>query len=589
MTGVGVVQIGDWSFPIDLKQMARRPISSMRQMQDQGTRVGEQTLDNTALWKRKADDFVLGQGQPFFDQTEENAQRRQRAVSGFDPLSERRALAVALSMGAGIAAYAGGTAGIPKLLKTGANWWAIPTATGIIKRTTSLTNFVTQNVSGTTAATDATVNGTTVYIADGSSVFSGSTTGSSVSSFSTEDVDFLDAIKGRLVCGHDNEVFELSAAGVKLPVFTHPNTAWDWYDFCGGNVGVYAAGHDGLKSEIYLSILLDATGALQPPAPVAEFPSGELVRAIDFFAGFMVIGTSKGVRIAQATQSGLLNYGPLIPIGNVYGVAFEGRFAYVTCASLPTFAGIGVVKLDLTRFTAPFTPAYAGSYPITASGYTPYDVGVADDQVVCILGNATNVQVQKTTAGTYGTGEMWSGEITFGVDEPKNVESVEVRFDALTTGQSVTLDVYDKQGGTLLATQQESGVGSTRLVLDDFNEILEEGYELKLTAVGQVVIRRWTSRAVPAPSRVPEEIILPLMVGREVTTDGGVKIRMDGYKAWMYLKEKMKSRTKLTLQFGNEDVLVWVDQIGFEGTMDKWDERGRWPEGIVVVRLVTVF
>lgn len=585
---VGRVKIGDYELPIDVKQMVRRPIVSMRQLQDQGTRVGEQTLDNSALWKRKADDFVLGQGQPFFDQTEENAQRRQRAISGFDPLQDRRALAVALAMGSGITAYAGGTAGVPKLLKTASNWWAIPTATGVIKRTTSLTNFSTTNVTGTTAATDATVHGTTVYIADGAGVLSGSTTGSSVSSFSTEDVDVIDVVKGRLVCGHDNEMFELSGAGTKIEIFTHNASAWDWVDFCGGNVGIYAAGHDGIKSEIYQSILLDATGAIQAPGPVAEFPSGELVRAIDFFSGFLVIGTSKGVRVAQSSQSGLLSYGPLIELGDVYGVAFEGRFAYVTCASLPTFGGPGVVKLDMTRFTAPYTPAYAGAYPISASGYTPYDVGVASEQVVCLLGNATNVQVQKTTAGTYGTGEMWTGEITFGVDEPKNVESVEVRFDALATGESVKVDIYDKQGGTLLASKTEAQVLSTSLTLDDFTEILSESYELKLTAVGNVVIRRWTTRAVPAPSRIPEEIILPVVVGREVVTDDGTTLRMDGYKAWTYLLDKMRTKSKVLLQFGNEDVDVWVDQVGFEGSMEKWDERGRWPEGILVVRLVTV-
>jgi hypothetical protein len=245
------------------------------------------------------------------------------------------------------------------------------------------------------------------------------------------------------------------------------------------------------------------------------------------------------------------------------------------------------VKLDMGRFTAQYTPAFAGSFPITAAGYTPYDVGVGDGQIVCILGNATNVQVQHTVS-TYGTAQMWSGLITFGVDEPKNVENVSVRFDALTTGTSVKVDIYDKAGGTLLATQTEGTVGETELVLDDFTEVLREGYELKLTAVGQVTIRRWTTRAVPAPRDIPEEIILPLIMAREVRVDDKTVCTMDPLAVWDHLKELMRTRSKVRLKFGNELIDVRVDQVGFEGSMNKWDERGRWPEGIVLVRLVSV-
>lgn len=585
---IGTVTIGNYKIPVDVTQMIRRPIGSMRQMQDQGVVVGEQTLDNSALWRRKADDFVLGQGQDFFDQTDENSRRRQRAVSGFDPLGDRRSLAVSLAMGAGVAAYNGGTAGVPKLLRTRSNWWIIPTGTGTIKRTTSLTNFGENNVTGTTAALDATVNGDTVYIADGSSVFSGSITGGSVSSFSTVDTDVLDAVKGRLICGKANLLFEMSSAGAQIEIFTHPNASWDWVDFCGGAVGIYCAGHDGLKSEIYLSTLIDATGAIQSPGSVAEFPAGELVRAIDFFQNLMIIGTSKGVRLATATQGGLLDVGPLIELGDVYGVLFEGQYAYVTCSSLPVFGGPGVVKLDVSRFSSPYVPAYAGAYPIAASGYTAYGVGVSGDTVVCLLGNGTQVQAQKTTAGTYGTGQMWTGLITFGVDEPKNVESVEVLFDALGSGQSVTVDIYDVQGGSILASKTEATVGATELTLDSFSEILKEGFELKITAIGGVVIRRWTARAVPAPTRIPEEFILPLDVHRQVTLDDSSVMQVDGLAVWQYLTGLMKTRSRVDLQFGNESISVWVDQVGIEGTMQNWAETGRWPEGLILARLVTV-
>lgn len=586
MSGVGLITLGGHALPIDLPKLARRPLASMRQLQDQGTEVGEASLDNSALWRRKQDDFVLGQGQTYFDQTDENQRRRMRAVSGFDPLAERRTLAAAPGMTSQVSAYAGGTARAPKLLKTASNWWVIPTGSGVLKRTASLTSYSQTNVTGTTAATDATVWGSSVYVADGSSVFSGSITGSSVSSFSTADTDVLDAVKGRLVCGKDALLFELDSGGTQIEVFTHPNASWDWYDFAGGNVGIYCAGHDGLRSEIYLSTLLDATGALQPPMPVAEFPAGELIRCIDFFSGYLVIGTSRGVRVAQATQSGMLNYGPLIDLGDTYGVSFEDQYAYVTCSSIPVFGGPGVVKLDMARYSAPFTPAYAATYPITASGYSAYDVGVADGVVTCLLGNGTNVQVQNST-GSYGTSKMWTGVITYGVDEPKSWQAFEVIFDELSSGQSVTIDLYTKQGGTLLATANSSAVGATSVTLEDFGEVLREEVELLITTVGQVTVRRWTARAVVATTLRPEEILLPVIVGREVVVDSGQTVLLDPYAEWRWLVEKMHSREKLEFEFGNEVTSAWIDQVGFEGTANRWDERGRWPSGIVLVRLVT--
>ena len=580
------VQIGSHSYAIDLAQTVRRPIASLRQTVDGNAEAGEGTLDNSALWKRTQSDFILGQGQPYFDQEEESNRRRFRAVSGFDPVSDRRALAVAKTCSSAVAAYAGGTSGAPKLLRTRSNWWIIPTATGIVKRTASLTSFTTTNVTGTTAAKDATVFGDTTYICDGASVFSGSITGSSVSSFSTVDTDVIDATLGRLVCGHDGELFELSSAGAKVEIYTHANPQWAWTDFAVGNAGVYCAGNDGLRSEIYLMTVIDSDGAFVAPSPVATLPAGELIRTVEYFGGFLVIGTNKGARLAQASQSGYLNYGPRIALGDTYGIQFDGQFAYVTCSAFPTFGGPGVVVLSMDRFTAPLTPAYAGGWPVSASGYTAYDVGANDGQVLCLVGNATNVQLFSTVS-SYGTATFWSGQITFGTPEPKQFQVLEVVFDALTSGQSVTASVYDKQGGTLLASVTEASVGATSVLVT--GESKQESFEVKIEATGAVVVRRWTIRAVPAPTYVAEEIILALILKEEVGDDDGGTLNFDVLDEWNYLTDLAREREKVELTFGARTDNVWVDQVGVDpGAWANWDNRSRWPEGTVLVRLVTV-
>lgn len=579
------VSIGTHEYAVDLTGVIRRPINSLRQTVDQGSEVGEQSLNNGALWKRTSNDFVLGQNQQFFDQEEESNRRRSRAVSGFDPLSNRRALAVAPTCANVVAVYAGGTSGTPKLLETRSNWWIVPTGTGQLRRTASLTSFTTTNVTGGGTWTDGTVFGDTVYVCNGTDVYSGSITGSSVTSFSTVDTTVMDATLGRLVCGHNNELFELSSTGTKITIFTHPNTVWRWRSFAVGNAGIYAAGDDGLRSEIYLITVIDATGALAPPSPVATLPTGELIRTIRYFGGFLVMGTSKGVRLAQAAQSGLLQYGPIIELGDTYGISFEGRFAYATCTALPTFGGPGVVVLSLERFTAPLTPAFAASYPISQSGYTGYGVGTNGGQVVALLGNGTNVGLY-STASSYGTATYWSGQITYGTPEPKQFQSLEVTFDALTSGQSVTASVYNKQGGTQLATATTSTVGATKLTVTGTSS--QESFEVQIVATGAVTIRRWTLRAVVAPLYSTEEIILPLLLRSQVGDDDGSTVSLDPLAEWNYLAGLMTSREATTLTFGSTTSTVWVDQVGVEQGWTLWDRRDRWPEGTVFVRLLTV-
>lgn len=592
------VQIGTHRYVADVARMVRRPVASLRQQVDQGAQPGEQSLDNTALWKRTCSDFILGQGQDFFDQEEESNQRRMLAVQNLDPMSDRRALANTINWGGAVSAFT--AAGSHRLMRTGSNfWWG---STSQLHRSGSHTVFTTTSITGgpgVSSFRDMAVFGTTMYVAYATAVYSGSVTGSSVSLFSSEDCDVISADLGRLVCGHDADLFELDSTGTRIDIFSHPNAAWDWTSFAAGNAGIYCAGHDGLRSELYLITVIDATGALAPPFPVAQLPAGELVRRIAYFGGFLVICTSKGVRVAEAAQSGLLSYGPLIELGDTRGVSFEGRFAYVTCDSIPTFDNPGVIALDMSRVTAPLTPAYAAhSVYDTATAYTVQDVAVYNG-LVCGLINASGnneVRISNTTSPnpTYGTGKYWSGAITFGTPEPKNFHSLEVRYDALPSGTSVIAKVYDKVNGTEYASGTDATAGSTGMTITMSQELRAEEAHVYLELRGasggkQVVVRRWTLRAIVSPTYTTEEIILPLMLAHEVVGDAGQIVHIDPEAEWNYLSGLMRSRSPVELRFGNETSDVWVDQVGVEsGMWHGWDLRDQWPEGLVYVRLLTL-
>jgi hypothetical protein len=439
------------------------------------------------------------------------------------------------------------------------------------------------------------VFGTTMYVAYSSGVYSGSTTGSSVSSFSTEDATIINADLGRLLIGNGPVLKELSSAGAGIDIFTHGNPQWNWTAFATGNAGVYVAGTDGLKSEIYLITVLDQTGAFSPPMPVAQLPSGELIRRMAYFGGFLIICTSVGVRIAQASQSGLLSYGPVIALGDTAGVTFEGRFAYVVCSSIPTFAKPGVVALSLERFTAPLTPAYAAvvAHDQAGSAYTGRDVALANGAIYAQLGNSGSNYIFGSHATNYPTQALyWSGQVTFGTPEPKVIQSVEVTFDALPSGAVLYASIYDKQGGTSYGTASASTVGATSLTVTPSNELRAESFEILLEVTANitspVTIRRWTTRAVVAPTYTAEEMILPLLLTNEVMGDDGQTLQYDPLDEWLFLVDLMRQRRVVTVSFGSVDTQAWVDQVGSEEGWHAWAHDDSWPEGTVLVRMLTV-
>lgn len=585
------VAIGSHSYVVDLPKVIRRPLNSLRQLVDQGNQPGEQSFGNQGVWKRTQSDFVLGQGQPFFDQEDEANRRRYRAGRGFDPLSNRRTLTRTANWNNDHSFTASST--YKRLLRTPSNfWWAAGTTIG---RSSSLTAVANTAVTGAPAAvTDMTYFDQYVYTAHGASgVYRGSATGTSVASWAGSiPTTVLNAESGRLLGGYNNELFEISSTPTKITVYTHPDTQFAWRCFATGTAGIYAAGATALKSEIHLVGVLDATGALAPPFPVAQLPAGELVNDMVFFGGFLVVCTTKGVRVAQTTQAGLIQYGPLLDFGNVRGAVFDGRFCYVGVDNLPTFNDPGVIALSLERFTAPLTPAYAAVHHGPAAAGVFHDITSADGRIVGLIDAGSNSNKVWFTGTTYSqTAEFWSGVITYGTPEAKVPSSIELTFDALPSGATLTISAYTQQGGTLLGSTTVSTAGETTATLT-LTADAREGFELYLSASGTasgVSISRWTTRAIPAPATVTQEIIVPLIVSTKVLDDQGQEHHLDTLDEWEYLAGLQTARTPVTFTFGAVSEQVYVDQVGVDPDgWHTWNTERTWPDGTIYVRLLTV-
>jgi hypothetical protein len=281
-----------------------------------------------------------------------------------------------------------------------------------------------------------TTDGTRYFAACSSGIYVGVTSATTsdgvINAVGTNDV-IVKFAKQRLMAGVANGIYELNPnttpsttlPGTALPTaeFTHPSSTWTWTSICEGPNAIYYAGKNRNNSSIFKIGLTTGTTALgfpvlAVPTEIAQFPVTEIVNAIDVYLGtFMVICTSKGVRVAAVQDDGSIKYGPIIVEGDFKGVAFRDRFAYVSGL---VDGEAGLVRIDLSNDLG--TLQFPFAFDAIASGTTSSAVGVA------FLGNTDRVAFVVTGDGIWmekdgtkvSSGFLQTGFIRYNTLEPKN-------------------------------------------------------------------------------------------------------------------------------------------------------------------------
>jgi hypothetical protein len=162
----------------------------------------------------------------------------------------------------------------------------------------------------------------------------------------------MEFIKDRIVLCVNNEVYELStsATGLSTAAYTNPNTNYHYTSVAASGPAIYTAGHSGIYSTIQ-KYTLSATGdlpTLSQAVVAAELPAGEIVEKLYYYLGYMMVGTNKGVRVAQINdQDGSLAYGPLIVETSQPVYDFAGRDRFVWAAAGVGSLNGGLVRIDL--------------------------------------------------------------------------------------------------------------------------------------------------------------------------------------------------------------------------------------------------
>ena len=194
---------------------------------------------------------------------------------------------------------------------------------------------------------------------------------SASASFTRATVRF---VKTRIMLAGNNKIYEITdftppSTNLPTPLFEHPNPNWTWTDFADGPSSIYVSGYSKENSQIYrIGVTSDETGVtLAVPTVVVDMPRGEDVPSLYSYVGsFVVVGTTKGCRIARIESDGSLTLGPLVFNGTgVDDAVGFGSYLYVTSrdqgnrGNRQTAAGLKRINLGQILNSDPLQFAWA--------------------------------------------------------------------------------------------------------------------------------------------------------------------------------------------------------------------------------------
>ena len=604
------IRLGDRKYNIDITRLARATIDPIRQGFDTQGQPGEQSLNQAGVWKRSRNDWELGAGQREAD-SPESGLRQFYQSTGINPWVKNE---------------------LTLLKDTELAWSDTGTNLYMAAATSSDTDYIyfcdgsnveaSINTFGSTTTISNPAGGAITSIAsDGTNIYVASTVGNEVQKktgttpggvantdyWALTNADGVWVANGYLLASVADRLTVLSIA-------TAPSTSADiasdtfnqvdsWQSVIGTPVGIYAAGNQGQQGRIYYIGINDSTSALNVPVIAAELPMGETINVLTHYGGLIIIGTSKGIRMAQITGQGYLTYGPRVNITNgVSHLLSQGEFIYFNWNNYnSSMSGLG--RLSLKELTGQLVPAYASDLMYADSTADVQGVVMDGDT---LLFSISGVGVIKESSNYVASGSIDEGRFRWGITELKTAVSVDLRHSSLalstsgaTSAESVAITLTDNDGNTDTVTSDTEATTTPNIQVVEgvTGEYITPTLVITRgdTATDTPTLYRWTVRAIPMPF-VAELIQLPIILTTHTEHDNR-EVYQDIYDDYTYLRALLEDRKLVMFIMGNETKNVYVSGLSYDqGSLHKWSDsiqrlenrRDRWAEGILTVTLVTV-
>jgi hypothetical protein len=578
------VAINGRPYLVDLKagSFRRQYDARVRDSVDQSNEPGEAAINPQGLWRRSQSSWHYGAGQAYGDTADAEAFRFNTS-KGVDVWSKGQA--TLLKDTSQVLADSAATL---RALTVGTRLYVA--TSGDVKHTTDLSTFTncTSEPGGDVGgmATDG-FNVFVAFAANG--IRKVTTSNDAFASHITGTDTFVNLryVKGRLMASEDNDVYNFTGSGVPgSPLFTHSNTGFRWVGFAGGQNHIYMGGFAGNQSLIYRTTIKADASSLDTPIVALELPAGEIITGLDSYLNYVLIGTTKGIRVATSDTDGNLVAGALINIGSsVTSFTGEGRFVWFNYTNFDaTSTGLG--RLDLSVFIASNQPAYASDLMVTAQGVVSSVNTINSRPVFVVVGSG--IYVEHAT-DLVPTGYLESGIYRWGVPDAKFIPKWDIRCRPLNG--SVTLSIksdgglyHDFQAYTLPLGKEKTFTGLEDRVFETEVKITIGRSATSNTACPELT--RWMGRAYAAPLR-SQIFSVPLIMHHKLSIRGREYFQ-DVNNEMTFLRDLVDTPRIVTYQENEEAYSVIVENVQFE-VLDDSNIHNRWDwEGTATVIMRSV-
>lgn len=548
----------------------RSSIPLLRNQADVANLPGEQSINPEDLWRRAAEDWTHGAGQKHFDRQESDSSRF-NVSKGVDVWTKWQISLLndtLLKKSTAQTNLAMVVAGSRLYVQFGST----VDASLYYTTTTTVTDDFTP-VTGTPAAssTGITSDGVNVWASYPTVIHHTTTALGATTSRVTGGTAFsaIAYLKGRLMVADGPTLYNLvvnanATTGTQaVPVtaatgllYTHPNASFNWVGFAEGQGNIYAAGYAGDKSLVYRTTIRADGTALDIPVVAGELPDGEIVRAIQGYLGFVLVGTDRGVRFGTTDGNGNITFGALIQTstGTTSPVrCFEPQDRFVWFGYSPyDSVSTGLGRLDLSVFTSPNTPAYASDLMVTSQAAVLAVVTFGNKRAFAVSGVGFYVESLVPVA----SGTLDSGLITYGIHDNKVPMYVEMRCNPLVGSYTIAI-ATDSGAFTTLGTTSTAGATASTFSAgqDQANR-----FELRLTLTAGAtapVLSRLVLRSYPAaPSG--EIFVVPVLLYEEVEVGDQIRT-FNPLIELNFLRSIISDHRLVTYQEGTDNHSVFID------------------------------
>jgi hypothetical protein len=255
----------------------------------------------------------------------------------------------------------------------------------------------------------------------------------------------IEFVKERLVMAANNKIYEFATSATALPteLYTHPSTAHVYTSITASGNAIYVAGYNGIQSTIQ-KFTLNSSGVMPTltfASVAAELPVGEIAHKIYYYLGYMLIGTSQGIRVATVADDGAITYGPIVVHTEQPTYDFAARDNFVWAATNVN-GKPGVTRIDLSQEIEPLRFAYANDlyYNEDQNRYTTSCAFLSDTNRLAFTtsNNGSNGTVYIEDANTLTeTGFITTGFIRYATIEKKYFKLIKPRFNTPMFGTCV--------------------------------------------------------------------------------------------------------------------------------------------------------